>query len=91
MRRIVNKLPILDTVTFRTSEYRYALTHIVVNSTTIAFCGKHLPTAVLEDQNRVYYNKGNVSCKECLTEFHNGRRNGYRNEPIEGNDNVIRE
>jgi len=67
----------LDTVVFRRSGEQYSQTHIVEHNLTRAFCGAALPTAVLEDTRRIYFNKGNVSCRECLTEWVGGRQTGY--------------
>jgi len=75
---------VLDTVVFRREGEKYAQTHIVERNLNRAFCGAALPPAVLEDTRRTYYNKGNVTCATCLTEWAGGRSGGYRPENAPG-------
>jgi len=69
-------------ITARTEKERYAHNHITDSNCTRMFCGDPIPAAVLEcgleDPRNPYVGKGAVTCKECFSEYSNGRRGGFR-------------
>lgn len=75
----------LIVVTARAEGERYAHNHIADNMCVQMFCGDRIPAPVLEcglnDPRNPYVGKGAVTCQECLSEYVNGRRNGFRETP----------
>lgn len=73
---------VLLVVTIRSEGQRYALGHISDSGSTRVFCGVHVPASVLEcgleNPGNPYVGKVPVSCAECISEYNNGRRDGFR-------------
>jgi len=71
-------------VTIRTDKSRYADGHIVAWNSDKAFCGVGVPSAVLEcgltNPGNPYVGKAPATCSACISEFNNGRREGFREE-----------
>lgn len=69
-------------VTIRREGERYALGHICDSGCMQVFCGVHIPAPVIEcgmdDPSNPYVGKVPASCGECVSEFNNGRREGFR-------------
>jgi hypothetical protein len=69
-------------VTIRSEGDRYAYGHISDSECTQVFCGVRIPESVLQcglaDPGNPYVGKVTASCQECLSEFANGRRGGFR-------------
>lgn len=69
-------------ITARTEASRYAEGHIADAGCTRFFCGDIIPAAVTEcgisDPRNPYVGKGVATCVECVSEFNNGRREGFR-------------
>lgn len=72
----------LFVVTIRSEANKFAHGHIAAEGFTQVFCGVHIPVAVIEcglsDPKNPYVGKANATCPECISEFNNGRREGYR-------------
>lgn len=72
-------------ITARLEGQRYADNHIADSGCTRMFCGESIPAPVLEcgldDPRNPYVGRGTVTCVECVSEFNNGRREGYRVRP----------
>lgn len=72
----------LRVITIRTEVAKHAEGHIAADGFTQVFCGVHIPAAVIEcgitDPKNPYVGKANATCPECISEFNNGRREGYR-------------
>lgn len=72
----------LYVITARLEGVKYAENHIAGQGSTRFFCGPHIPAPVLEcgldDPRNPYVGKGAVTCLECLSEYNNGRRDGFR-------------
>lgn len=68
-------------VTARTEGQRYAHNHIADSGCVRMFCGEPIPSAVLEcgltSEKNPYVGKGRVTCPDCISEFNNGRREGF--------------
>lgn len=71
----------LYAVAFRSEGTRYAEGHIVHGDSVRTFCGVGVPAPVLEcgitDPKNPYVGKANVTCKACISEMANGRRDGF--------------
>lgn len=74
----------LYVVTIRSEGQKYAQGHISEGSSTRVFCGIHIPGPVLEcglsDPANPYVGKARATCQECISEWQNGRRQGFREE-----------
>lgn len=72
----------LVVVTVRVEGERFAHNHIAHSESVMTFCAVPIPPAVtecgLEDPRNPYVGRGKVTCQNCLSEFNNGRREGYR-------------
>ncbi len=69
-------------VTIRREGEKTAHGHIVDSNCVQAFCSVGVPSAVmeigLENVGNPYVGKVPVSCTDCKSEYHNGRRAGFR-------------
>lgn len=78
----IERLGMLLIVTFRTEGTKYADGHIADSNCTQVFCGVHIASAVLEcglnDIRNPYVGKSPATCAECISEYNNGRRSGFR-------------
>lgn len=74
----------LYVVTIRTEGEKYAHGHISEGDSTRVFCGKHIPAPVLEvgltNPANPYVGKAKATCQECISEYLNGRKQGFREE-----------
>lgn len=71
----------LKVIVIRKPGDQYAHGHIGAEGCDRVFCGMAIPSAILEmwdDPRNPYVGKGNVSCVSCLTEWKDGRQEGYR-------------
>lgn len=72
-------------VTIRPEGKRFADGHICAEGFSRVFCGMGIPQAVLEcgltNVANPYVGKAPATCYECISEFNNGRRDGFREEP----------
>lgn len=68
-------------IAFRSEGEKFAYGHICHDESTRVFCGKHIPGPVLDcgikDPGNPYVGKVTASCLECISEYNNGRREGY--------------
>lgn len=73
-------------VTIRREGDRFAYGHISDSNTVRVFCGLWIPSPVLEtgldNPKNPYVGKVTVSCLECLSEYNNGRRDGYLSDEV---------
>jgi hypothetical protein len=71
-------------ITIRPDGQRYADGHIGAEGFDRVFCGTPIPTAVIEcglsAPNNPYVGKAPATCPGCISEFNNGRREGWRGE-----------
>lgn len=69
-------------VTVRKEGERFAFGHISDSGSTRVFCGIAIPSAVLQcgllDPSNPYVGKVTASCLDCISEYNNGRREGFR-------------
>ena len=72
----------LFVVTIRSEGERFAHNHIAHAESVMTFCGIPIPQAVtecgLDNPRNPYVGRGVVTCDGCISEFSNGRREGYR-------------
>lgn len=72
----------LFVVTIRSEGEKYAQGHISEGDSVQVFCGIFIPAPVLEvglsNPANPYVGKANATCKGCISEFQNGRRQGFR-------------
>lgn len=77
----------LHVITIRKDGESFAFGHIAEEHSTKTFCGTPIPQPILEhginDPRNPYVDRVNVSCQECLSEYYNGRTNGYQGETID--------
>lgn len=69
-------------VTARKEGEKFAHNHIADSGCVQMFCGDYIPSPVLDcgldDPRNPYVGKGTVTCSSCLSEFNNGRREGFK-------------
>lgn len=74
----------LYVVTIRNESKRYADGHISAEGFDRVFCGEFIPAPVLEvgltNPGNPYVGKARATCAACLSEYNNGRREGFREE-----------
>lgn len=72
----------LVTVTIRVEGEKYAQGHIAEIDSTRVFCGTAIPGPVIEvglrNPANPYVGKANATCPDCISEWKNGRKTGYR-------------
>jgi hypothetical protein len=74
----------LFVVTIRKDGEKTAHGHIVDSDCTRTFCSTAVPAAVLEtgidNPSNPYVGRVIVTCADCKSEYHNGRRTGFRED-----------
>lgn len=69
-------------VTARKEGEKFAQNHITDSECVQMFCGDYIPSPVLDcgltDPRNPYVGKGKVTCRDCLSEFQNGRTKGFK-------------
>jgi hypothetical protein len=69
-------------ITVRPEGKKYADGHIVAEGFDRAFCGQGIPSAVIEvglsNPANPYVGKAPATCAACISEYNNGRRDGFR-------------
>lgn len=69
-------------VTIRKEGDKFAFGHICEANSNRVFCGTHIPAPVLEtgllELKNPYVGKVPASCLDCIAEYNNGRREGFR-------------
>jgi hypothetical protein len=75
---------VLYVVTIRSSGQKYAEGHISEENSSRVFCGISIPAPVMEcglaNPANPYVGKAKATCSECVSEWANGRRSGYRED-----------
>lgn len=71
-------------VTIRPEGKRHADGHIAAEGFDKVFCGMFIPPPVIEcglnNPANPYVGKAPATCAACVSEFNNGRREGFREE-----------
>lgn len=69
-------------ITARKEGEKFAQNHIADSGCIQVFCGDYIPAPVidcgLDDPRNPYVGKGAVTCQGCLSEWNNGRREGFK-------------
>lgn len=69
-------------VTIRSEGVKFAYGHIADSGCRQVFCGVHIPAPVIDcgltDVSNPYVGKVPASCPDCISEYNNGRRDGFR-------------
>jgi hypothetical protein len=75
------RFAMLLVVTIRKEGERFAHGHISDSNSARVFCGLWIPSPVLEvgldNPKNPYVGKAKATCKYCVSEYNNGRREGF--------------